>query len=147
LPSEGYVNDGKCALIFKFDAVEKEEIIDEKKNESILSNLVPKTIGGWILFLIVVGIIVFLIAATVWYFKVFKPMKKKEANSVFSAFQSGRRAQKNSSETQIDSNGIEMMTSSNKKNLAVGGTSSAVVALVMDGDNNERNKEKVVETI
>ena len=37
LPSEGYVNDGKCALIFKFDAVEKEEIIDEKKNESILS--------------------------------------------------------------------------------------------------------------
>ena len=72
--------------------------------------------------------------------------------SVFSAFQAGRRAQKNGSETQIDdtelnSNGIEMMTSSNKKNLAVGGTSSAVVALVMDGDNNERNKEKVVETI
>ena len=97
--------------------------------------------------MIVVGIIVFLIAVTVWYFKVYKPKKKKEVKSVFSAFQSGRRAQKNGSETQIDSNGIEMMTSSNKKNLAVGGTSSAVVALVMDGDNNERNKEKVVETI
>merc|ERR1712054_280792 len=152
LPSEGYVNDGKCALIFKFNAVEKEEIIDEKKNESILSTLVPKTIGGWIIFLIVVGIIVFLITVTVWYFKVFKPMKKKEAKSVFSAFQAGRRAQKNGSETQIDdteinSNGIEMMTSSNKKNLAVGGTSSTVVALVMDDDNNEKNKEKVVETI
>merc|ERR1711981_1061376 len=129
-----------------------EEIINEKNNESILSNLVPKTIGGWIIFLIVVGIIVFLIAVTVWYFKVFKPKKRKEVKSVFSAFQAGRRAQKNGSETQIDdteinSNGIEMMTSSNKKNLALGGTSSAVVALVMDGDNNEKNKEKVVETI
>ena len=130
MPSIGYVNDGKCALIFKFDAVEREEITDEKNSESIISKLVPKTIGGWIIFLIVVGILVFLIAVTVWYFKVFKPMKKKEAESVFGAFQAARRNK--SYETQIDdteinSNGIEMMTSSKKKQLTVGGTSSAVV--------------------
>ena len=150
LPEDGYLHDSKCALVFNYDAVveegkegEKEEDEEEKKNvaekviQEVISKIAPKSIGGWVLFVIIFGSIIAIILILVWYFKWYKPSKRKEIKATFSAFMNARKGTRSSYKAQIDSaesgsSGIEMTD---------GVGSSAVVAMVIEDDDNEEKTQ------